>query len=179
MAFMPDNRHPHLPPGREPGPQSLRVGKAGFRQAMGGAGGVLGGVASMVGGELAAPHLDVTVEPIELKRGEELRVVVAVGDPAQAGRRLEVDLLCTEWYDYRARDSHNNSRRVTRAAKAYGQTQAIEQSAGRHELAFTIPEQAPFSHEGEVVSFSWKVSVREERENRIDPVLERPIWVLP
>jgi hypothetical protein len=156
---------------------------------MAAAGGVLGGVAGMLGrGEHAAPHLRVTAEPVEQRRGGQVSVSVTVVDPAQSGRRLEVGLVCTEWYDHRTDsdvgdsdvgDSSPGSRRVTWNHTAHEQWQVVERSSGSHPLTFVVPPEAPFSYEGECLSYSWKVVVSEEVENRIDPKLEEPVWVLP
>ena len=209
--------YPHLPSGRQPGPQTLRSGGPRRRfasytlgAAMGWgvlwwilspASGVTqyaigaGGLAVAIGGgglvqrraaaAASASHLNLSVSDDEPRRGDELVATVRVSDPAKAAERIEVGLVCRELYDYRTRSSSSSSvgssshsRRVTGEKTCFEQWQPIERTTGDH-LTFRIPPEQPFSYEGDCLSFSWKVTVREPVEGGIDRTVDHPIWVLP
>lgn len=212
--------HPHLPPGRAPGPQSLRkdtgsglvvagfvamaIVWALFWLAFGsGPSGSSSGVgappaflAPLVGGggsvvllglafrihrarrPRPAPHLRVGVRPREVRRGERLEVDVDVS-PGHGGP-VGVGLVCIETYDAwsRSRSSQSAGERPTlvfREEPAYEHWEKVDAAAPAH-LHFVVPPQAPFSYEGEALSFAWRVVARSTGSDR--EALE-PVWVLP
>ncbi len=72
--------------------------------------------------------------------------------------------------------SNNGPSRTTRRATAYdGWVDAAPGLA----VPLEIPRNQPYSHEGNVLGFSWNVVVRDVRERRVDSVVETPIRVLP
>lgn len=217
----------HLPPGHDPGVQSLRnryafpfwewaVGLVGAGMAIAGvfvaAGGrgpefdrteeALGGAFFAAFGFLCVglvywtlrkrlplslgkrlPGTALGVERDEARRGEELRVTVTLS--ARAARTddpLEGGLLCIERYDYTA---HAQTKagpialRQTRDATAYEQWLPLEHAAGDQSFLLEIPTTAPYSYEGDCVSYAWRVSARVVRNLRSDPRIDHPIWVRP
>lgn len=218
---------PHLPPGREPGVQSLRnryafpfwewaVGLVGAAMAIAGvfvaAGGrgpqfdrteeALGGAFFAAFGFLCmgvmywtvrgrrpaslgkrVPGVTLGVERDEAERGEELRVTVMLSPrAANADDPLEVGLVCIERYDYTA---HAQTKagpvnvRQTRDGIAHEQWLPLEHAVGERSFRLEIPTTAPYSYEGECVSYFWRVSVRAVRRLRADPRIDRPVWVRP
>jgi hypothetical protein len=217
-------RFPHLPPGREPGVQSLRnrtrlplwaaftgfVGTgmllAGVFVAAGGRGPrfdrteeALGGTFFALGGLMCVlwayaqlrrrrplrlsrrlPGISVAVDRDEKKGGEEISVTLTLAPHTAGDEHLEVGLVCSELYDHDVTVHHRGGTTVVRQtleATAHQDWRAIEPSAGERTFTFQIPRDAPYSYEGECVSYAWRVSVRFVRDLRPDPRLDHPIWV--
>jgi hypothetical protein len=129
------------------------------------------------------PHLQLTTDADETRRGRTVTVTLRNTTPgASGGGRLELGLVCTESYDYEhvthGKDGRRSSRQ-TRQVAAHEEWRPVDPAAPEHEVAFALPAQAPFSFEGDCVSYAWKVSAREVRPKRIDARLDHPIWVLP
>ena len=119
-----------------------------------------------------ARGLEVAVERDAVRRGE--RVAAAVtGDGS-----IEVGLVCTEHYDvWRDTGADGSRSRVTVSAVMW-QTWAPAPHAGlgqRIELA--VPADAPYSYEGDCVSFAWSARVRRVGQKRTGP--PAPVWVDP
>jgi len=136
----------------------------------------------------AATHLVLRANSDEPRRGEELHVTLSVSDPSAAERqRLEVGLTCIERWDYRNQSrssssvgsARTQSRRVTSSDTVFEEWVPAERSSVGESITFRIPPDAPFSHEGDCLSFSWMLSAREHVERGIDNVLDHPIWVRP
>jgi hypothetical protein len=212
---------PHLPPGHEPGVQSLRnrVGAPFWEtlSAIVGVGMVLAGTFVAAGGRgpafnrteelwgglfFAVVGLIVTLwayfqfrsrKPISLRRrlpgtrlfvdrhetrrGDELTATLDVVRPRD---RLEVGVVCVERYDYLASGSVKGARFAipqSRDTIAFEEWQPVEPVAGEQHYTFTIPRDAPYSWEGECVTFAWRVSARGPRRLRWDPRIDHAIWV--
>jgi hypothetical protein len=202
---------PHLPPGREPGAQSLRnrtgaplleafVGLVGLAMLAAGvfvaAGGrgprfdrreeALGGAFFALVGLLCAGWAyaqrrrsrprrlrgaTLAVDRDEPRRGETLSVTLS----HEADEQLEVGLVCIERYDYLTRVQHRGGTTVVRRT---AESAAHEEwRPGAATLTFEIPRDAPYSYEGECVSYAWRVSARVVRKLRSDPRLDHAIWV--
>lgn len=210
----PDKRFPHLPPGREPGPQSRRnrwgAPIALVLLGLIGVGFLVGAVFSAVAGIIVAavvfvamaagmgalgwwlhrranppglPHLEISMDGDEQRRGGSVSVTLRIASPDRVnGERLELGLICTEHYDYeqvtRTREGTQRSRQ-TRKVAAHEDWREVDRTAPEQTISFDIPGQAPFSFEGDCVSYAWRVSAREVRPRRMDGRLDRPIWILP
>jgi hypothetical protein len=123
-----------------------------------------------------ARHVKVEVERAELKRGEDVLVRVEVSE--RASDRLELGLVCTEYYDKQTRDAKGNTNRTTAEAVAFADWRP--QSAGPvQSVRFTIPAEAPYSFRGNCVSYVWRVSAREPRRLRFDPATNVHLVVRP
>ena len=159
--------YPHLPPGREPGPQS-RTRKRGklTRKLFGG-----------VGRE--AEHFQVAAQPRELRRGDEVQATLRIDRLDEVGERIEVGLVCTEFWDDRVRDSEGNTRRETQEHEWHREWVEAQRTAPIQTFTFTIPEGGPPSYEGATVSVAWRVSAREPETLRRDPRSDCAVWVLP
>ena len=218
---MPD--FPHLPPGHEPGPQSLRnrmgvpflwwfVGIVGMGMFLGGVFIVAGGRGpgfnfweERLGGTFFggmglfcawvaysqyrkfrpsrlhrhALGVNLAVDRDEARRGEKISATL---DHTQKAEGLEVGLVCVERYDLRATAQTKAGMivvRETNQSTAYEQWQAVEAPAGEQVLAFEIPRDAPYSYEGDCISYAWRISVRRPEKLRPDPRIDHPIWVSP
>ena len=169
-----------------PGSGAVRyaIGAAGLAVAFG-----AGALLQQRGRAAAQPgHLSLSVSDEEPRRGDELVARLQISDPAEAGERIEVGLICRELYDYQQRSSSGSSgvgssagrtRRVTAESTCFEHWQPLARSSLGQEARFRIPPDQPFSFEGGCLSFSWRVTVREPVETGIDRTLDRPIWVLP
>jgi hypothetical protein len=122
-----------------------------------------------------------TVDRDGVRRGEQLSVTLDLAEGAAKRReRLEVGLVCVERYDIRVRAQIAGGGTVVRQialATAYQQWRVIEPRAGERTLAFEIPRDAPYSYEGEHLSYAWRVSARVVRRLRFDARIDHPIWV--
>lgn len=205
---------PHLPPGREPGAQTLRgsgaamwwfVGVVGLAMLLAGAfvaaggrgpefdrseelwGGLFFGAfgalalwvgyANVRGARRQRPRRDlenvsVRIDPEQPRRGQEVQVTVA-GRPG-----LEVGLECIERFDHAARTRGAATGSRVRQVLEVPAHAEWRPAAGATE-SFRIPFQAPYSYEGTVVTYYWRVSVREVRALRADARNDHPLWVLP
>ena len=97
---------------------------------------------------------------------------------------LEVGLVCVEKDDRQVR-VHSQSAgagapvRQTTTATVYEEWQPAQTATGGQTFTFQVPRDAPYSYEGDCISFAWRVSARAVRRLRKDPRLDRPIWVEP
>jgi hypothetical protein len=123
-----------------------------------------------------ARHVKVEVERTDLKRGEDVVVRVEVG--SRASEKLELGLVCTEYYDERRSDGRGGTNRVTVQAAAFEdwrpQTPGPPQA-----VRFSIPADGPYSFRGNCVSYVWRVSAREPKRLRFDPATNVHLVVHP
>ena len=64
-----------------------------------------------------AHHLELRVEPIEARRGGIVTATVVIANTDKLGEKLELGLLCTEYYDIKTTTyTQNGSQRAARAA---------------------------------------------------------------
>jgi hypothetical protein len=127
------------------------------------------------------PGISVAADRDEKKRGEEISVTLTLAPHTGAGdEHLEVGLVCSELYDHDVTVHHRGGTTVVRQtleATAHQDWRGIEPAAGERTFTFRIPRDAPYSYEGECVSYAWRVSARFVRDLRPDPRLDHPIWV--
>lgn len=122
--------------------------------------------------------LEVRVDRHRARRGEELRVTVA-GAPARVG--IDVTLACRVHWDQRQRsgggDGSSSASRMVAEAMAWEQT---TQASPSGEARLGLPDDQPYSHEGEVISFAWLVSARTSVDDkRGKPSAPAAVWVDP
>lgn len=122
--------------------------------------------------------LEVRVDRHRVRRGEELRVMVA-GAPARVG--VEVTLACRVHWDKHQRsggsEGGSSTSRMVAEATAWEQT---TQASPSGEARVRLPADRPYSHEGEVISFAWLVSARtvlDDKRGRPSP--PAAVWVDP
>ena len=202
-------QHPHLPEGREPGAQSRRrrggLRIAAVLYPILGIGLLGGGVFLIVAGQAAvaaipiamgiaflalgfffgrnragrrAQHLEITVERPELRRGETVGVRLRITDTSVAREQLEIGLECKQWYDV-MRGTGDNRRQETREETVVERFQRASPKEPIQSLSFDIPADAPFSYEGKLLSYAWRVTAREPASMRADKATDEPIWVHP
>jgi hypothetical protein len=116
----------------------------------------------------------------ELRRGDDVSVTLTrVGANDD---RLLVGLVCNERVDVQVRAQiRTGSMLVRQTAETTVHEEWRPVTPGERERAFTfqLPAAAPYSYEGDCVSFAWRVSARAVRRWRKDPRLDEPIWVQP
>lgn len=115
-----------------------------------------------------------------LRRGEAVSVACIRGQPND---RLEVGIACEERYDVQVRVYMRPAsmvRRQTAQATIYEQWQSVPPGgAGEHAFTFHVPIDAPYSYEGDCVSYVWRISARAPARLRKDARTDEPIWVEP
>jgi hypothetical protein len=123
----------------------------------------------------------------EVRRGAEVEALVTISSSRGLGD-VEAGLRCTEYYDV-DEDTHrgtatdmdmgSGTERVTRTAIAHEAWQPLENAVGVQTVRFAIPQEAPFSYEGDCLSFKWEVVARGRRTSRLDAQASRELAVLP
>ena len=132
-----------------------------------------------VGRARRSSRLEVTAQPGELARGDEVRARVRIPD-GTVGGPVEVGLVCTEFHDQAQTNGKGGNQRVTADHVVWETWQAFDGPGPILEARFEVPATRPFSYEGRCVSYAWRVSAREPRGGgRRDPRTDEPIWVLP
>lgn len=129
-----------------------------------------------------ARNLELSAAPAEPRRGQAISVSLEVTRPPSADAVLEVGLVCSEIYDYQERTyrpTGSSTVRSTRVIDAYAEWAPAQATGERQQLAFTVPSEAPYSYEGDCISYAWRVCARQRRRFGRSPVRELPIWVLP
>lgn len=105
-----------------------------------------------------------------VRRGDQVEAVVTISQPRGLGR-LDVGLVCTESYDYEHTwtDRHGtHTSRETAHEVAHEAWQAVESGVGEQSFRFLVPPDAPFSYNGECLSFKWEVVAVGRRRRRLD-----------
>jgi len=130
-----------------------------------------------------ARYLDVTADPIELRRGDAVHATLRVTDPSRIDGKLQIGLMCTAFHDVKVESydaqGHRSERRSTERTEVVTDWRDVDPSAGEQRLDFAVPPDSAFSYEGDTVSWAWRVSARVAREHRSDPHRDVPIWVSP
>ena len=115
-----------------------------------------------------ARGLDVVSSVSEVRRGEEIELTVKARGRADG---LEAGLICTETYATFAPQSEpSRSDRVLEDALAYESwaPTTLEQT-----VVLSVPEEAPYTYDGENLKFKWRVAARRRRERGPDAVRTR------
>ena len=115
-----------------------------------------------------------------LRRGQGVSVTYTGRRPRRD--RVDVGLACDERFDVETQVSVRGVRTTARQvgeATVYEAWQPVPQGAGEQTFTFDVPIDAPYSYEGDCVSYAWRVSAREARRLRSDARLDEPIWVDP
>jgi hypothetical protein len=112
-----------------------------------------------------------------VRRGEEIDARVRITSPRGLGR-VEVGLVCTEFFASAVSDSQGGRRRGTASATAHEAWHPVDGTPGVHSVRLAVPADAPFTYEGDVLSFTWEIVVRERRKHRLDAQARHAITVL-
>jgi hypothetical protein len=125
-----------------------------------------------------AREVSIEVEPLEIRRGEEL--TVKLGSKAAPGSgSLEVGLVCIESYDVKRTFATRRGTSEVRETEDAVERATWSLAEGANPLRLRVPPDAPCSYEGSCVSFAWRVSGRLRRGGEADLRTDQPIWVLP
>lgn len=130
----------------------------------------------------AAGLFEVLAEPIEVWRGESVEADLAILDVDELGDGIEVGVVCVERYDRPVTsrtEEGPTTERATEEAIAYERWLPAWRTEEPQTFRFPIPLDAPYSHEGDCLSFAWRVSARERGAGAGGETSEDPIWVLP
>jgi hypothetical protein len=113
-------------------------------------------------------------------RGEEIDALVTISS-AQGWDNVEVGLVCTEYYACHSEGvgPDDSGARATTYAIAHEAWLAVESVLGAQSVRLTIPTEAPFSYEGDCLSFKWEIVARGRRRRRLDARATHEISVLP
>jgi hypothetical protein len=116
-------------------------------------------------------------------RGGEVEILVTIATTRKLGD-VEAGIVCSEYYDEKRTtttnpDGSTSTGRTTSDEIAYESWSAVETVAGVQSLRFTIPQDAPFSYEGNCLSFRWEAVARGRRTRRLDTQARSAFTVLP
>ncbi len=129
-----------------------------------------------------ARYLQLTVEPIDARRGDTVTATILIADADKLGETLELGLVCTEYYDVKQEvytQNGSSEQRVLRTTDAYATWSEVDRATVQQSLRLTLPSNAPFSYEGGAVSWAWHVALRDRHAHRPDRLRDVPIWVSP
>jgi hypothetical protein len=127
-----------------------------------------------------AKHLHLSVTNPEVQRGAEVVVSLEITRPEKVGDKLELGLVCTEYYDVQTTDGRGNKTRSTRPVPAYEDWRPQKELASNQAtVRFPVPADAPFSYRGHCLSYVWRVSAREPLRGRFDRAVNLPLVVRP
>lgn len=147
-----------------------------------------GGVVLAMGGFVAAHaarrrggrNLLLSLDRPAVRRGERVSVRLDLADASAQHEALEVGLVCGVRYavrEYqRTAGGDRDLRRTTKRDTAY---EAFKPAAPGQPLELAVPREAPYSHEGQDLGFTWRVVARDARTLRPDPTADVPLQVLP
>jgi hypothetical protein len=124
-----------------------------------------------------ARHLTLAVERTEVRRGEQVAVRLEVGQ--RASDKLEVGVVCTEYYDEKRSDGRGGTNRATAEAVAHADWRPQAPGGPPQTVSFEIPLDSPYSYRGDCISYVWRVSAREPRRLRFDPATNVHLVVRP
>jgi hypothetical protein len=122
--------------------------------------------------------LEVRASGQRVRRGEQLDARVTITSPERLGR-IEVGLVCTEFFASAVSDPKGGRRRGTASATAHETWVPIDSTPGMHSVRLAVPAHAPFSYHGGVLSFTWELVARGRRKHRLDAQARHAITVLP
>lgn len=122
--------------------------------------------------------LSISAADGEVCRGDEVEAELTVAS-AEGLTALEVGLVCTEYYAAQAPGGGSGPVRGTSSVVTFETWQPVECVAGRQKVRLTVPHDAPFSYEGEVLAYRWQVALRSERGYGRGAQARRHIVVLP
>jgi hypothetical protein len=121
-------------------------------------------------------RLQISVDDPEVRRGEALDARVTIADSRLGD--VEVGLVCTEFYEV-ASGGGTGSNRGTSSATAFEAWHPVTGTSSVHNVRLSLPAEAPFSYEGELLCFRWEVVARGRRKRRLDMHAAHEISVLP
>jgi hypothetical protein len=122
-------------------------------------------------------HLRVRSSTEEVLRGHELEATVEIHN-ARRLDRVEVGLVCTELY-LAVSSGPNSAAFETREHTEYESWMAMDAGLDERKVRLRVPAGAPFSYEGENLSFRWQVVAHGERRRRLDVRATCDVRVLP
>ena len=109
----------------------------------------------------------VTLSGTDLKRGSPVDVRVEVAKPDKLTARLQLGVVCTEFYDVETTDGRGNRSRTTKQVDAHTDWRPFTGSTPQTER-FVIPADAPYSYRGDCISYVWRASARLPKRLRFD-----------
>jgi hypothetical protein len=127
-----------------------------------------------------ARGFQIGVRDQDVPRGEEVEALVTISSARGLGD-VEVGLVCTEYYACESEgvsSDGSSGGRATTYAIAHEAWLPVESAPGVQSVRLTIPPEAPFSYEGDCLSFKWEVVARGRRSRRLDAQARGEVSVL-
>jgi hypothetical protein len=121
--------------------------------------------------------LQLSVAAQEVRRGDEVEAFVTITN-TRALSNVEVGLVCTEYYAHYGKGVDPPGRALTYAT-AHETWRPVDCTPGVQHVRLRIPTEAPFSYEGDCLSFRWEIVARGRRRRRLDAQASHDISVLP
>jgi hypothetical protein len=129
-----------------------------------------------------AKGLEISTSQRRVCRGDHVEVLVTIADTAGIGN-VDIGLVCTEYYDEKVQDDESETRfgtkRQTSEAIAHAEWLRIDSAPGVQSVRLEVPAEAPFSYEGDCLSFRWEIIAHGRRRRRLDAQARLRIAVAP
>ncbi len=127
----------------------------------------------------SARNYRLEADQAEARRGESVAVSLSVARPERVGEDAAVGLVCREYYEVTRSGANGGTDSETEDTVVHEEWKPIDTAQSTQRYVFEVPGSAPYSHEGSVVSFEWRIAARERRSMRPDARTEIPLWVRP
>jgi hypothetical protein len=114
----------------------------------------------------------------EVHRGGEVEALVTISN-TRGLSNVEVGLVCTEYYARESEGFDDAGGRAITYAIAHADWLPVDCTPGAQSVRLTIPTEAPFSYEGDCLSFRWEIVARGRRRRWLDAQASHDISVLP
>jgi hypothetical protein len=124
--------------------------------------------------------LAIAVSAERIRRGQRLDVRLEL--PEDLGEEpVEVALACTVRYDVYGWFTHQSGERSrsTQTDVAWRSQELVSPGQRVQSIAFEIPGNVPYSHQGKALSFAWAVTARQQVRWGRDREATEPVRVLP
>jgi len=119
-------------------------------------------------------HLQMDLDEHTVRRGDRVTARLTVLDQKRVRGELRATLTCIESYAYRVSRDNGSSRGTSHNSLL---DVPIPIAAGA--IVFDIPRELPPTWQGDLVTYTWTLTVREHVERGLDPTIELPLQVLP
>jgi hypothetical protein len=115
-------------------------------------------------------------------RGEDVELNLTVSKRRGRLGEIDVGLVCVESYDVQTTtyvNKRSQTTRTTRRATAHEQWIRLDGPATERAVSFEVPENAPYSYDGDALSFAWQIRAVSRATGRPDAAEHWEVAVLP
>jgi hypothetical protein len=127
--------------------------------------------------------LGVDAHPRVVEPGQAIEVTLALSRPPAAGERIDVGLVCTQYWDAKARTRGDAftlpmTIRETLHRELWQEWKPVESARDGQVVRLEVPSNARYSWEGDALSVLWSVAIRRKEGPELSPPAHQGLWVL-